>query len=209
MCCSPWGPKESDTTEWLNWTELWCCVCVFFNLFKFLHFYFGEAFGCWATQLGKFPYSINLCFLLMHFWLCQASLCPETKEDNKKKIMTFGSAKIQLLTLKCWDLEWLCAFFYEHIVGHLLYLASSSDSEKYPFVPGKLALKYIDYSQLPLFYSIKGSKWIDWQNKDGMQVKEEWNPEADVSRFTGACFHLWWICVCAWCVYVIIHRNAV
>ena len=23
MCCSPWGCKESDTTEWLNWTELW------------------------------------------------------------------------------------------------------------------------------------------------------------------------------------------
>ena len=22
MCCSPWGHKESDTTEWLNWTEL-------------------------------------------------------------------------------------------------------------------------------------------------------------------------------------------
>ena len=21
MCCSPWGCKESDTTEWLNWTE--------------------------------------------------------------------------------------------------------------------------------------------------------------------------------------------
>ena len=21
-CCSPWGLKESDTTEWLNWTEL-------------------------------------------------------------------------------------------------------------------------------------------------------------------------------------------
>ena len=20
--CSPWGPKESDTTKWLNWTEL-------------------------------------------------------------------------------------------------------------------------------------------------------------------------------------------
>ena len=19
-CCSSWGPKESDTTEWLNWT---------------------------------------------------------------------------------------------------------------------------------------------------------------------------------------------
>ena len=20
-CCSPWGPKESDTTEWLNWVD--------------------------------------------------------------------------------------------------------------------------------------------------------------------------------------------
>ena len=24
VCCSPWGCKESDTTEWLNWTEYWC-----------------------------------------------------------------------------------------------------------------------------------------------------------------------------------------
>jgi len=23
VCCSPWGCKESDTTEWLNWTENW------------------------------------------------------------------------------------------------------------------------------------------------------------------------------------------
>ena len=22
-CCSPWGLKESDTTEWLNWTDNW------------------------------------------------------------------------------------------------------------------------------------------------------------------------------------------
>ena len=22
MCCSPWGCKETDTTEWLNWTDL-------------------------------------------------------------------------------------------------------------------------------------------------------------------------------------------
>ena len=22
VCCSPWGHEESDTTEWLNWTEL-------------------------------------------------------------------------------------------------------------------------------------------------------------------------------------------
>ena len=22
VCCSPWGHKESETTEWLNWTEM-------------------------------------------------------------------------------------------------------------------------------------------------------------------------------------------
>ena len=27
VCCSPWGRKESDTTEQLNWTELnWIAV---------------------------------------------------------------------------------------------------------------------------------------------------------------------------------------
>ena len=28
VCCSPWGWKESDTTEWLNWLTDWgtCCV---------------------------------------------------------------------------------------------------------------------------------------------------------------------------------------
>ena len=25
-CCSPWGGKESDTTEWLNWTDM--CIYV-------------------------------------------------------------------------------------------------------------------------------------------------------------------------------------
>ena len=27
VCCSPWGGKESDTTERLNWTELSCARC--------------------------------------------------------------------------------------------------------------------------------------------------------------------------------------
>ena len=26
VCCSPWGCKEPDTTEWLNWTELITCL---------------------------------------------------------------------------------------------------------------------------------------------------------------------------------------
>ena len=28
VCCSPWGHKESDTTEWLNWTELIMCLAL-------------------------------------------------------------------------------------------------------------------------------------------------------------------------------------
>ena len=27
-CCSSWGRKESDTTEWLNWTELKICFLI-------------------------------------------------------------------------------------------------------------------------------------------------------------------------------------
>ena len=28
-CCSPWGCKESDVTEWLNWTFAFLCICIF------------------------------------------------------------------------------------------------------------------------------------------------------------------------------------
>ena len=31
VCCSPWGHKESDTTEWLNWTE-YTTVYMYYNL---------------------------------------------------------------------------------------------------------------------------------------------------------------------------------
>ena len=41
VCCSPWGHKESDMTEWLNWTEL---NHVFLHYLDFL-FGFQEDFG--------------------------------------------------------------------------------------------------------------------------------------------------------------------
>ena len=31
-CCSPWGCKESDTTERLNWTELWLSKVYMINI---------------------------------------------------------------------------------------------------------------------------------------------------------------------------------
>ena len=34
VCCSPWGCKESDKTEWLNWTELIRIrICIYINIF--------------------------------------------------------------------------------------------------------------------------------------------------------------------------------
>ena len=44
-CYSPWGCKESDTTEWLNWTEL----------FSFYMIFSGPHFWCVITKVLGFP----------------------------------------------------------------------------------------------------------------------------------------------------------
>ena len=55
MCCSPWGHKELDTTEWLSWTEL-----------SFLQFHYYQKPFKWD----------NFCKLSVFFpqslqrWLC-------------------------------------------------------------------------------------------------------------------------------------------
>ena len=33
-CCDSWGRKELDTTERLNWTELFIWICLFLRIFK-------------------------------------------------------------------------------------------------------------------------------------------------------------------------------
>ena len=40
VCCNPWGRKESDTTERLNWTELH--VIMPFNFVDDFHILFGD-----------------------------------------------------------------------------------------------------------------------------------------------------------------------
>ena len=37
-CCSPWGHKESDMTEWLNWSELNSAMISFFGKLKYSWF---------------------------------------------------------------------------------------------------------------------------------------------------------------------------
>ena len=39
-CCDSWGCKESDTTEWLNWTEL-ICIYVYIDLYIHIYIHIG------------------------------------------------------------------------------------------------------------------------------------------------------------------------
>ena len=59
-CCSPWGRKESDTTEQLNWTKLILLtddfVCVFFSyklfiLFSCMDNLLSSYWSSWTTYL--------------------------------------------------------------------------------------------------------------------------------------------------------------
>ena len=47
-CCDSWGRKESDTTEWLNWTELnW-----YQELWGNISLWFWFPFPCWLVMLS-------------------------------------------------------------------------------------------------------------------------------------------------------------
>ena len=59
-CCSPWGHKESDTTEWLNWTEL-----------KWLN---HRVTLCLALSLASLP--VPVCFFFFFFLLLIPSRHP-------------------------------------------------------------------------------------------------------------------------------------
>ena len=66
ICCSPWGHKESDMTEWLNWTEL-----IF--MISFLHLTLGVFFliflGALGVSLGcLFDLSVSLSLSLFFFF---------------------------------------------------------------------------------------------------------------------------------------------
>ena len=62
-CCSPWGHKDSDSTEWLNWTEhfiyLWhvqvhihtcTCVCVVLCVFVFVCVFLQFLICVWLLE---------------------------------------------------------------------------------------------------------------------------------------------------------------
>ena len=48
VCCDSWGRKDSDTTEWLNWTELNDkCLPSLHGVVGYLYIVFGEMSGKW------------------------------------------------------------------------------------------------------------------------------------------------------------------
>ena len=47
VCCSPWGQKELDMTEWLNWTEMMTAVIIFIDSL------FCKNSSCWLLVLDN------------------------------------------------------------------------------------------------------------------------------------------------------------
>ena len=50
-CCSPWGHKESDTPEQLNWSD-WS-NSIYYTIFSF------ECSNCWSWMANKFIYLLQ------------------------------------------------------------------------------------------------------------------------------------------------------
>ena len=66
VCCDSWRHKESDTTEWLNWTELNCLVVfpTVFNLSLNL-----AIRSSWLEPQSAHSLVFADCIELLHLWL--------------------------------------------------------------------------------------------------------------------------------------------
>ena len=53
-CCDSWGRKESDMTEWLNWTELWVALMILATSLIYLEV--GWFRVVMVRKLGSFMY---------------------------------------------------------------------------------------------------------------------------------------------------------
>ena len=76
VCCSSWGRKESDTTEWLNWTVLFffldelMLIWVFQNVF--LRWTSQKCYAFLLGKLGSLYYNkgnVGVDFLLKKTWV--------------------------------------------------------------------------------------------------------------------------------------------
>ena len=70
MCCGPWGHKESDTTEWLNWTD--------FGVTLFQKWVEVKSIStCSLNIKASSTTSISAAFYVLHFWILTKGLLSE------------------------------------------------------------------------------------------------------------------------------------
>ena len=50
VCCNSWGCKESDKTEWLNWTEVMGWALIQFNQYLYKKRRLGHRFNLWTLS---------------------------------------------------------------------------------------------------------------------------------------------------------------
>ena len=75
VCCSPWGCKELDTTEPLNWTEQIYSLKIFFPILQ-LPFCFIDCFLCRAADVLKFDvFSFIFYFVVLLLVWCPKHHC--------------------------------------------------------------------------------------------------------------------------------------
>ena len=69
-CCSPWGRKESDTTEWVDWGD-WHSWPSFLYMGKSLHSYIGDLISPPPLELflSSFPCFLFFGFTCMFSWV--------------------------------------------------------------------------------------------------------------------------------------------
>ena len=77
VCCSPWGHKELDTTEWLNWTEATYSSSIQDLLGKF---------SIWTHFLETAPFSENGSVL-------RAKRESEPRRDGQRQNLSIGRQK--------------------------------------------------------------------------------------------------------------------
>ena len=51
VCCSPWGHKEWDTTEWLNWPDIVGFMSAILFFFYMFHVWFSSLFLLYGFNL--------------------------------------------------------------------------------------------------------------------------------------------------------------
>ena len=96
VCCSPWGCKESDATEWLNWIEVGLFI-IFADCWSVVHHHlisllmFLVDVNCYLYHLLIFHLSvIHLDITLFFFcfmWFILVYSCTST---NLKNYSSFG-----------------------------------------------------------------------------------------------------------------------